>query len=168
MRFSIAYNEDGTVLTSSSGGEDAEKSQVIKTANEAATIATLVAPSPGPPRRIVRTAVAVAVVAVALAPLLLIAGSDTEANPIAPASAVVTPWAPAKPQQAALAPAAAEAGWNTGGVDRPTAYIEFCQNTPGLCGPRSPTPLPLGSSSSARTAQSFAPYRNPTDGETKC
>ena len=44
MRFSIAYNDDGTVLTSSSGGEDAEKSQVIKTANETATIEILVTP----------------------------------------------------------------------------------------------------------------------------
>jgi hypothetical protein len=44
MRFSIAYNDDGTVLTSSSGGEDAEKSQVINTANETATIEILVTP----------------------------------------------------------------------------------------------------------------------------
>ncbi len=42
MRFSIAYDEDGTVLTSSSDGEDAKKSQVITTSNETTTIQTLV------------------------------------------------------------------------------------------------------------------------------
>jgi hypothetical protein len=68
--------------------------------------------------------------------------AEIETRQIVPASGAVPPWAPAEPQQEAPALRQAHANWNAATIDRPTAYMQFCRNSPTLCDPTAPTPDP--------------------------
>lgn len=78
--------------------------------------------------------------AIAFTPWLLIPNSESETGPIATTLGATPPWAPAEPQRWALAMSHAGVSGNTGTVDRPTAYRQFCQNSPTLCDRAAPTP----------------------------
>jgi hypothetical protein len=109
------------------------------TATGTTTTETLSSQPPVRPPRGALIAVGLgAFAAVALTPWLLTTSSPTEAGPITPTSAA------ALPLEATLAAGQVSAGWYVGTVDRPEAYVQFCQNSPVLCDPTAPTPPDIG------------------------
>jgi hypothetical protein len=118
MSFSIAPEEDGTI--------------------PATNVEILITPAPRPWWRLLTMAALALVAAVALRAWPPSTISETEADPIAPTAAAFPPWAPAEPQQAALALSQTNADWNAATVDRQTAYVQFCHNSLSLCDPAAP------------------------------
>ena len=150
MRLSIAYDEEGSVPAAPSGDPDGQK---LVPANEEGTAPAaplsdpdgqkpvpataaeiLISPAPGPGVRHFLTVLALVLLAIVVLRLWLPDVSpETETGPIAPTAAAVPPWAPAEPQQAARPSGQACTSRNATTVDRPTAYVQFCQNSGSLC-----------------------------------
>jgi len=70
--------------------------------------------------------------ATTLAPWLLNTNSQAEIIPRAGSSATAS--------QQTSAPVPAKRGWSLATINRPTAYVQFCGNTPSLCDPPPPNP----------------------------
>jgi hypothetical protein len=97
------------------------------------TVETLSNPPPvRPPRRFLTAVALTAFAAAALTPWLIGTNSQNEANPM-------TTRVAASPQQAGPALGQARSGRHAYGLDAPTAYVLFCQNSPVLCAPPVPT-----------------------------
>lgn len=111
------------------------------TATSTSTEILTIGPPPPPRWGVAIAAGLVVLAAVALAPWPT-TSSETETRQVVPASGAMPPWAPAEPQQAAPPLRQAYANWNAATVDRPTAYLQFCHNSPTLCDPTEPTPDP--------------------------
>ena len=161
MRFSLAYDEDGSFLVASSDDREGPKpAQPLERGDlfdpdglrfpepkegiedpqddVAGTDAEmLVTPPPGLPRWPFITLAALALIAVvALRLWLPSTSSGTETGQITPpAGAVLPPWAPAEPPPAL---GRGSASWTAATIDPPTAYVQFCRNCPSLCGPITP------------------------------
>jgi hypothetical protein len=86
-----------------------------------------------PPRGVVPVAAIIILAALTLILWMLSTSSRPETSPITGTSAA------ASAPQAAQALRQASAGWNSGSVDSPAAYLMFCENSPALCG--APAPL---------------------------
>jgi hypothetical protein len=86
-----------------------------------------------PPRGVVPVAAIIILAALTLILWMLSTSSRPETSPITGTSAA------ASAPQAAQALRQASAGWNSGSVDAPAAYLMFCENSPALCG--APAPL---------------------------
>jgi hypothetical protein len=87
-----------------------------------------------PQRGVVAAAAAglIVVAAVSITPWLLPTASTPESNSIRPTSAVAS-------TSEAAASGQANAGRNSGSIAGPSAYVMFCQNSPSLCVPPTPT-----------------------------
>jgi hypothetical protein len=159
MRFSLAYNEDGSFLVASSGDlhgqrpldlvettdlfprdrlRDADPNEGLERPLDdvADTEAEILMSDPlrRPRWRFLAMALLAMLAVVALRIWLPSSNSVIETQPLAPSiPAVLPPWAPAEPPPAPPAPAQANDSLNAATLNHPTAYIQFCWNSPSMC-----------------------------------